>query len=144
MHEPPVFARYLVLAILGVVLSIGARVLREPSCGAHEELAEARARAARTWAEVDASFARLDAGIAVIDAKIDRALNEPHGCPSPGDIRAARAKLEEIQRQRAQLLRRLARVRREQATICRLPRHPVRRVVIDRACIENPLARGCM
>jgi hypothetical protein len=114
---------------------------------ANDHAAAASVSAARAWAEVDASLARLNAGIAALDAKIAAVLSEDHGCPSARDREAARAKLEEVKRQQAEARRRLAELRRqmrEDATICRLPRRGTRRVVIDTACLENPLARGCM
>ena len=126
-----------------LALAVGAPNAATPRL-VHDESAEGRARAARVWAEVDAGFARLDAGIALLDAKITSALDERIGCPSPQDTRAARAKLEELKRQQAQIRLRLAQLRHEEITICRRPQGKVRRVIVDTARIENPLARGCM
>lgn len=133
------------LVAIGVTLAIASRSRgADAPRVAHDEAAELSARAQRAWADVDAGFARLDAGLAAIDAKLVAALDAPRGCPSPRDLRAARAKLAELKRQRAEILRRLAKARSEAGAICRLPPRKGRRVIIDTACIDNPLARGCM
>lgn len=139
--RPPL--RAFALAALVVVIASASRGSQRAPRAADDATAVIRARTARVWAEVEASFARLDAGIAAIDAKISAALDDHPGCPSSRDRATAMERLAQLRRQQAELRRRLAKARAE-STICRLPQHPVRRVVIDRACIENPLARGCM
>jgi hypothetical protein len=99
-------------------------------------------RTPHSRARYEATLARIDALLALIDAKLAM-VDAPRGCPSERDLADARQRLEELRRQQAEMQRRIDEARRENTVTCRL-RRPVRIVKIDPACIDNPLAKGCM
>ncbi len=76
--------------------------------------------------------------LAELDRRVDETLHRHSQCEGTSErVRLAKARLRELRRDKAVLERRIL----ELKTTMERPR---RRIVISAACLDNPLAKGCM
>jgi hypothetical protein len=99
---------------------------------------EIAARAAKDAKEGKEVVERLQKDVEVIAKRVDEAVDGLTGAQSQADRDAAKARLDQLRREQAELDARLAEAKSKAARAERL-----KGVKISKECLDNPLAKGC-